>query len=285
MTSIADIFEAVWKKKFIIPTVVVLGGWFSFSQCTEIVQPGESKVLSVLGKAQAEPLTEGFHFVPPFVSRTTNYDITVQKFQVPATAATKDLQDLTGTFAINFRIDDSKLVEIKRTQGSLENIQTKIIAPQAQEAFKLSSAGLTAEESITKRAKLKEDFDKVLKERLGKYHITVLDTSIVNIKFSAEFAKAVEEKQVAEQKAQRAVFVAQEANQQAEAQINLARGKAESARLEAKALKEQGGDLVLQKEAIEAWKSGGAQMPKVLVIGENGGSAPFLFNLDGLNNK
>jgi hypothetical protein len=37
---------------------------------------------------------------------------------------------------------------------------------------------------------------------------------------------------------------------------------------------------VLQKEAIQAWKDGGAQMPKVLVMGGNEqGSVPFLFNL------
>ena len=37
--------------------------------------------------------------------------------------------------------------------------------------------------------------------------------------------------------------------------------------------------MVLQKEAIEAWRSGGAQMPKVLVmIGESKSSLPFLFN-------
>jgi len=37
--------------------------------------------------------------------------------------------------------------------------------------------------------------------------------------------------------------------------------------------------LVLQKEAIEAWKDGGAQMPRVLVMGESGGSVPFIFDM------
>lgn len=38
---------------------------------------------------------------------------------------------------------------------------------------------------------------------------------------------------------------------------------------------------MLQKEAIEAWKAGGAQVPNVLVIGEGkGGNIPFIYNLD-----
>ncbi|MFM6403212.1 MAG: prohibitin family protein, partial [Microcystis sp.] len=37
--------------------------------------------------------------------------------------------------------------------------------------------------------------------------------------------------------------------------------------------------LVLQKEAIEAWREGGAQMPRVLVMdGAGKNSVPFLFN-------
>ena len=95
-----------------------------------------------------------------------------------------------------------------------------------------------------------------------------------------EFARAVEEKQIAEQKSQRAVYVAREAEQQAQADINRAKGKAEAQRLLAETLRAQGGELVLQKEAIEAWREGGAQMPKVLVTGgDSQGGVPFLFNL------
>jgi len=108
----------------------------------------------------------------------------------------------------------------------------------------------------------------------------VLDTSVVDLTFSPEFSRAVEEKQIAEQRAQRAVYVAQEAEQQAQAEINRAKGRAESQRLIADTLKAQGGRLVLQKEAIEAWREGGAQMPRVLVTNGDTGGIPFLFNLD-----
>jgi prohibitin 1 len=47
----------------------------------------------------------------------------------------------------------------------------------------------------------------------------------------------------------------------------------------AETLKAQGGLLVLQKEAIEAWREGGAQMPDVLVMGGDSPGIPFLFNL------
>jgi len=260
----------------IVAALVVLLAFNSFV----ILNPGQAGVLSILGKAQDGVLLEGIHFRPPLVSNVDVYDLTVQKFEVPAESSTKDLQDLKASFAINFRLDPIQVVEIRRKQGTLQNIVSKIIAPQTQESFKIAAARRTVEEAITKRNELKEDFDNALGERLDKYGILILDTSVVDLSFSPEFARAVEEKQIAEQKSQRAVYVAREAEQQAQADINRAKGKAEAQRLLAETLRAQGGELVLQKEAIEAWREGGAQMPRVLVTsGESGGGVPFLFNL------
>ncbi|MEH2295355.1 MAG: prohibitin family protein [Nostoc sp.] len=266
----------------IVLAILVIIGLNSFI----IITPGQAGVISILGKARDGALLEGIHVKPPFITVIDVYDLTVQKFEVPAESSTKDLQNLSARFAINFRLDPIKVVEVRRKQGTLENIVSKIIAPQTQEAFKIAAARRTVEEAITKRSELKEDFDNALGDRLDKYGIIVLDTSVVDLAFSPEFAKAVEEKQIAEQRAQRAVYVAREAEQEAQADVNRAKGKAESQRLLAETLKAQGGQLVLQKEAIEAWKSGGAQMPKVLVMGGDSKSGvPFIFNLGNVQNK
>jgi regulator of protease activity HflC (stomatin/prohibitin superfamily) len=259
----------------LLVTIVILAAFNAYV----IITPGQAGVLSVLGKAKDGVLLEGLHFKPPFVSSVDIYDLTVQKFEVPAQSSTKDLQDLSASFAINFRLDPTQVVAIRRTQGTLQNIVAKIIAPQTQESFKIAAAKRTVEEAITRRSELKEDFDNALSTRLEKYGILVLDTSVVDLNFSPEFARAVEDKQIAEQRAQRAVYITQEAEQQAQAEINRAKGKAEAQRLLAETLKEQGGGLVLQKEAIEAWREGGAQMPRVLVMdGAGKNSVPFLFN-------
>jgi prohibitin 1 len=262
----------------ILAALIVFLGLNSFV----IINPGQAGVLSILGKAQDGALLEGLHFKPPLVAAVDIYDVTVQKFEVPAQSSTKDLQDLSASFAINFRLDPLQVVNIRRTQGTLQNIVSKIIAPQTQESFKIAAARRTVEEAITKRSELKDDFDAALNSRLEKYGIIVLDTSVVDLSFSTEFSKAVEEKQIAEQRAQRAIYVAQEAEQQAQADVNRAKGKAEAQRLLAETLKAQGGSLVLQKEAIEAWREGGAQMPKVLVMGGESSNVPFLFNLGNL---
>jgi regulator of protease activity HflC (stomatin/prohibitin superfamily) len=266
----------------IIAALIILVSFNAFV----VINPGQAGVLSILGKAQDGALLEGFHFKPPLVSTVDIYDVTVQKFEVPAQSATKDLQDLSASFAINFRLDPLQVVEIRRKQGTLQNIVSKIIAPQTQESFKIAAALRTAEQAITQRSQLKEDFDNALSFRLEKYGIIILDTSVVDLNFSPDFAKAVEDKQIAEQTAQRAVYIAQEAEQEAQAEINRAKGRAEAQKLLAETLKAEGGELVLQRQAIDAWREGGSQMPKVLVIeGKSQSSVPFLFNLGDLQKQ
>ncbi len=261
-------------------SVILLIGFNSFV----IINPGQAGVISILGKARDGALLEGIHFKPPLVSNVDIYDVTVQKFEVPGQSSTKDLQQLSASFAINFRLDPLLVVKIRREQGTLQNLVAKVIAPQTQESFKIAAARRTVEEAITKREELKSDFDNALGSRLEKYGIIVLDTSVIDLTFSAEFARAVEDKQIAEQRAQRAVYIAEEAEQEATAEINRAKGKAEAQKLLAETLKAQGGELVLQKEAIEAWKTGGSQMPKVLVFGSDKTSGvPFIFNLSNMN--
>lgn len=274
------------KKQFslsdqlIIPIILIILILFVGFNSFVILNPGQAGVISILGKAKDGVLLEGIHFKPPLVSTVDTYDLTVQKFEVPGQSSTKDLQDLSARFAINFRLDPIQVVEIRRKQGTLANIVSNIIAPQTQESFKIAAARRTVEEAITKRNELKQDFDDALSERLEKYGIIVLDTSVVDLDFSPEFAKAVEEKQIAEQRSKRAVYVAQEAEQTAQADINRATGRAEAQRLLAETLKAEGGQLVLQKEAIQAWREGGSQMPKVLVMGgKEQAGVPFLFNL------
>ena len=270
-------------QTLILATVLSVTLLISFNSFV-IINPGQAGVLSILGKARDGALLEGLHFKPPLVSQTDIYDVTVQKFEVPGQSSTKDLQQLSASFAINFRLDPLQVVKIRREQGTLQNLVAKVIAPQTQESFKIAAARRTVEEAITKREELKSDFDNALGSRLDKYGIIVLDTSVIDLNFSPEFARAVEDKQIAEQRAQRAVYIAEEAEQEAEAEINRAKGKAEAQKLLAETLKAQGGQLVLQKEAIEAWKKGGSQMPKVLILGsEKSQGVPFIFNLSNID--
>jgi regulator of protease activity HflC (stomatin/prohibitin superfamily) len=236
-----------------------------------VINAGERGVVTHFGAVDPSPLSEGIHFRMPIRDRIVRLDVKVQKHEVGAKGSTKDLQDISAVFAVNFALQADQTPRTYQQQGSLDQIVERIVAPQTQESFKTALAQFTAEESIVKRPELKAIFDSILESRLQKYGVQVYDTSVVDIQFSPEFANAVEAKQVADQDAQRSVYIAQKAEQEAQARINQAKGEAEAQKLlqvslDEKVLKKQ--ELDNQSLAIGKWDG---HLPNV-----NSGVMPFL---------
>jgi prohibitin 1 len=194
-------------------------------------------------------LGEGVHFRLPFVESVTSMTVRVQKDDVEAEAASKDLQTISMHVVVNYHLDAGRVNKIYQQIGDEEAVIDSILKPAVNEVVKAATAKLTAEEILTKRPELKANIDKLLKERLISYNIILDDVSIVNVSFSREFNAAIESKQVAEQDAQRARFVALKAEQEAQAEINRAKGAAEAQRLQQQTLTQE----ILQKQAIEKW--------------------------------
>jgi prohibitin 1 len=250
---------------------VLLLLFFFFLNPIVSVGPGERGVVTHFGAVDAQPLGEGLHIIVPIRDRIILLDVKVQKHEVPAKGSTKDLQDLKAVFAVNFALKPDLIARTYQQQGNLGEIVERIVAPQTQESFKTAVAQFTAEESIIKRPQLKQNFDDILSDRLVKYGIEVYDTSIVDILFSTEFAQAVERKQVAEQESQRAVYIAEKAEQEAQGRINQAKGEAEAQRLLQQSLNKdvlRKQELDNQRIAIDKWDG---KLPNV-----NSGAIPFL---------
>lgn len=224
------------NKKIIIVVAIVL---VAIGMLTGIRQVGTGQlaVVTRYGKVSDRELGEGLHFVAPYgVDKVVRYDVKVQKDETQASAASKDLQDVTATLALNYHLEAARVKEIHQRVGPLFGL--KLIDPAVQEIFKATTARYSASELITNRSEVKNEAFQGVKERLEKYGIIVDDLSIVNFQFSAAFAKAIEEKQVAQQNAERSRFNLEAAQVDAQAQ------QAQSLTLS---------DLYLQKQAIEKW--------------------------------
>lgn len=89
-----------------------------------------------------------------------------------------------------------------------------------------------------------------LLERASQFNIILDDVSITNVQFSEDFSHAVEAKQIAQQEAQRAIFVVEKAKQEQQSIIVKAEGEAEAARMIGEAIKRNPAFLELRR--IEA---------------------------------
>lgn len=230
-----------------------------------VVNAGERGVLMQFGQVKNEILGEGFHFIIPVIHTVKKLSVRVQKQEISAEASSKDLQDVFTDVALNWHIIPEETNIIFQQIGDEKAIIERILNPAVEEVLKAIMAKYTAEEIITKRGEVKASVDEALTVRLANYHVAVDDISLVHVHFSERFGDAVEAKQVAEQEAKKAEFIALKASKEAEAKVNLARGEAEAQRLVRATLNQD----ILLKQAIERWNGNlplivGKDSPKLL---------------------
>jgi prohibitin 1 len=224
-----------------------------------IVNAGERGVLMEFGKVQNQILGEGIHMIIPVVNTVKKLSIRIQKQEISAEASSKDLQDVFTDVALNWHIIPEEVNDIFQQIGDEQEIINRIINPAVEEILKAVMAKYTAEEIITKRGEVKTGLDNLLTTRLEDYHIVVDDISLVHVHFSERFREAVELKQIAEQEAKKAEFIAVKALREADAKVNLAQGEAEVQKLLRDGLTSE----ILQRQAINKWNG---KLP--LIIGK-----------------
>ncbi len=232
-----------WAKSWwMVLAFIVLSG------CT-VVGPGERGVRITLGSVSDEPKTPGPYLWIPFLMGMARVDVQVQKSEIASTGATKDMQDVHAKVAINWSLSPENVVKTFREIGDERDVEHRILEPAVNEVMKASTAKRTAEEVLTQRMDMKKDIDDGLALRLKNYGITLHDVSVVDLGFSADFTAAIERKQIAEQSAKQAEYVAKQATQEAAANVERAKGQAEAQRLMKTTITEE----LLQKLAIEKW--------------------------------
>ena len=234
-----------------------------------IVNAGERGVMLQFGKVQDNVLDEGIHPIIPIITQVKRLSVRVQQNSFKADAASKDLQKVSTQLAVNWHIDARQVNKVFQRIGDQEEIISRIITPAVSEVLKAATANKTAEEIITKRNDLKQEIDNNLKNRLANYGVLIDDVSLVDFTFSPEFSKAIESKQIAEQEAKQAEFIALKAAKEAVGEVNRAKGQAEAQRLQRQTLTKE----LLQKQAIEKWDG---RFPTVMA----GDGALPLINLD-----
>ena len=226
-----------------------------FSSYT-IVGPGHRGVVVMLGKVEQSVLGEGFHLIiPPVVRQVVPVDVRTKKLEVDTEAASSDLQAMSVTGVLNYHLDPQNTGRLYQEVGL--DYESIIIIPAMQEAIKAATAQFRIDRILIDRSELKEQIQVGLTERLAKTHITVDQFSMANVEFSAEFNRAIEQKQVAEQTALQKQYELQSAEKEVEIALARAAGEKKAAviaaegRAEARALEARAEATALQLIAAQ----------------------------------
>ena len=246
-----------------------------------VVPAGHTGVVVTLGKVSESTMSEGFHLKIPFVQSVETVSNQIQVYEVDAPAVSKDLQTVSSTIAVNYRVQSAASAEIYRNIGS--DYQAVVLMPAVQESVKSVTARYTAEQLITERSAVGEEIKENLASKVGEYGLLIEKFNIVNFDFSAEFNAAIEQKQVAEQnllktqtEQEQAIVIAEA---EAKKKIIAAEAEAEAIMAQAQAqadanqlLNDSLTELVLQNKMLEQWDG---QLPMV-----NGSDSSLLLGLD-----
>jgi len=239
-----------------------------FSSMT-IVPAGCTGVVTTFGKVSEGVLNEGLHFKIPFAQEVISISNKIQVYEADADAVSKDLQSVNSKIAVNYRIMNDYSASIYKNIGS--DYQSVVLMPTVQESMKSVCAKYTAEQLITMRAQVGDEIKSELESRVGEYGIQIEKFNIVNFEFSAEFNKAIEDKQVAEQnllktktEQEQAIVIA---NAEAEKKVIAADAEAKAIKAKADAQAEANKTLtasltdeLIKYQTIEKWDG---VLPKV----------------------
>lgn len=265
-----------WVKAGIVAVIAVGLLLSSFT----VVPAGNTGVVLTLGKVSESSMSEGFHLKLPFIQTVEPMSNKIQVYETPASAVSKDLQTVSSTIAVNYRLISDKSPDMYKNVGT--DYQTVLITPVLQECMKSATAKYTAEQLITERAAVGDEVKTALDAKLNGYGIYIEKFNIVNFDFSEEFNNAIEAKQVAEQnllktqtEQEQAIVIAEAnakqkviaADAEAEAILKQAQAQADANKL----LEESLSEKVIAYEQIQKWNG---VMPKV-----TGGDGGLLINV------
>merc|ERR1719401_2465029 len=141
----------------------------------------------------------------PWVMRPKFYTVRLRPKLIQTTTGTKDLQTVTIHCRMLFKPEITGLPTIHKSLG--EDYDERVLPSIANEVMKATIAQYNAEQLLTHREHVSREIRDAIVSRASQFNILMDDVSITHLTYGKEFSRAIEEKQVAQQEAERQKFV------------------------------------------------------------------------------
>jgi len=239
-----------WGATLLVGAVVAAAVLTGLAAGLIFVEPDElGVVVTALGQGgiRPQPLGSGLHWIIPFAERVERYSILRQTYTMSSVGAegqvtgddsiqvrTKDGQQVQVDASVIYAVDPGRVVNLYTTWR--KTYEDGLVRPQARGIIRDAASQYGVEEIVTsKRIEMEQEVTEELTRIFAENNLILQDFVLRNIRFSDEYAAAVEQKQIAEQLAQQAAFVVQQRKQEAEQARQVAQGQADAVVIRARA--------------------------------------------------
>lgn len=178
-----------------------------------------------------QPIRSGLHWVIPLAESAVIYPLYWQTYTMslksfedatghtdPIVARTLDNQEVIIDVSVIFRLDPDRLVNVHRYWQ--QRYRDELLRPTVRAFLRREVSRYTVDQvNSSERNRLEAALDETVKTSAAEQGLIVKDVLLRNITFSPEYARSVEQKQVAEQGRKLKEYEAQQIE-------NLARGEA-----------------------------------------------------------
>lgn len=172
---------------------------------------------------------EGINFIPPIITQTSLYDLRRTDYTMSSTleegrrkdaddalwAPTKEGLEVGLDLTCWYHLDPNKVFDIHRLIGP--DFEEKVVRPTIRSAVRLTVSGYTIMDIYSgKREAVQEEIQRRLKKLLESDGVIVDGVALRDVQFTEDFAKSIEEKQIAQQKAEKMEYIILQEQKEAE---------------------------------------------------------------------
>lgn len=234
LVIVLAVFRSEHKAGAIIPgalAVVLIA-----LSCISYVPTGYTGIVTTFGRVENGTKDAGLVVKAPWQS-VVRMDNRVQEVNMDLSAFSSDIQEVSTSVAVGYRINQANAMNIYKEVG--KNYESVLITPRVLETVKAVVAHYDASSLISNRDAVAAQMDEQLRSTLAQYNIDLSYISVTNFDFTDTFTDAVEAKVRAQQEKEQAETEAEkrrvEAQATADADLIAANAEAEKSKVAADA--------------------------------------------------
>jgi len=246
--------------------IALIASTLALAACGE-VPTGHRGVWVNYGKPTGT-VSEGLHWYNPWSYDLEVMNVKQKKWESSTEAYTLDVQQATIQFALTYQLDPGKALWMMQTVGRDDEWPAAIIPQVVEQSIKdVIGRARATQDVINNQSVIQQRILAEIRKRLKTRNVLTIGFEMKDVAFSPAFEKAVEQKQIAVERANAAKNKTVEVQEQANQRVIAAKADAEAMQIKTQAL--SGNAKLVEYEAVQRWNG-------VLPQNMYGGNMPFI---------